>query len=77
MAHRTDRIIIRQALDHPGLLTAEEVKFVTRISKLPETVRLSAGQVQWLYDIGRKKLGLNYQPPKRAPIIDYKSRACA
>jgi len=75
MTATTDRVIIRVALDHPGLLRAKELAFVRDIAKLPSERNLTQRQLDWLYQIGRDRLNLGYPTPKPDPVIDLKSRA--
>jgi hypothetical protein len=75
MSNTVERIIIRNALDHPGLLTRKELAFVRDIAKLPSEKRLTQGQMNWLYQIGRDRLNLGYPTPQPDPVIDLKSRA--
>ena len=75
MTCTTDRVIIRVALDHPGLLKAKELAFVRDIAKLPSERNLTQRQLDWLYQIGRDRLNLGYPTPKPDPVIDLKSRA--
>jgi len=75
MTCTTDRVIIRVALDHPGLLKPKELAFVRDIAKLPSHRNLTQRQLDWLYQIGRDRLNLGYQTPRPDPVIDMKSRA--
>lgn len=75
MAQITDRIIIRQCLDHPGLLSASELAFVRDIAQMPARRRMTQRQLDWLYEIGRHKLDLPYQAPRAEPVVDLRSRA--
>jgi hypothetical protein len=75
MSNTVEGIIIRTALDHPGLLTRNELEFVRNIAKLPSEKRLTQGRLNWLYQIGRERLNLGYPTPQPDPVIDLKSRA--
>ena len=69
--------IITRALEYPGLLSRTELEFVVRISKLPARSRLTTPQLNWLCDIGERKLSMVFQRPEREPVVDLKARACA
>jgi len=73
----TESQIIKRALEYPGLLSRTELEFVVRISRLPAQRRLTTAQLNWLCDIGEKKLSMVIQRPEREPIVDLKARACA
>jgi len=77
MSKATEQKIIKTALEYPGLLTSDELKFVMRMSNLPSRVRLSARQSKWLYAIGRNRLNMTLADPQPEPVVDYRARACA
>ncbi|OFE11402.1 hypothetical protein PHACT_12660 [Pseudohongiella acticola] len=77
MSRTKDRVIICQALDHPGLLTTNQMKFVMKLSRQPSHWRLSPAQTEWLYQIARERLNLQLATPAIDPVVDYRSRACA
>jgi len=77
MSNSTEREIIRTALQHPGLLSASEVRFIKRIGTLPDRIQLSVKEVNWLYDIARKKLGMAVGAPAPRTITEYRGRVCA
>lgn len=77
MSNSKEQEIIELALEHPGLLTKTETDFVENLSRLPRSVRLSARQSKWLYDIGRQRLDMTLADPQPAPVVDYRARACA
>lgn len=74
---QTEQKIITRALEFPGLLNANELKFVVRISNWPTRWTLTHKQANYLYDIGEKKLGMIFNRPAREQPIDYRARACA
>lgn len=69
--------IIKRALEYPGLLSRTELEFVVRISRLPAQRRLTTSQLNWLCDIGERKLSMVIERPDREPVVDLKARACA
>lgn len=77
MARKNDQIIIRRALEHPGLLASNELKFVMDLSRQPSHWRLTARQTEWLYQIGREKLQIPFPTPATEQRPDYRARACA
>ena len=74
---QAERKIIKQALEFPGLLNANELKFVVRISNWPTSWTLTNKQSKYLFDIGEKRLNMIEDRPNREQPIDYRARACA
>ncbi len=77
MTTTIEQQIITKALDHPGLLSRQELEFVQRINNPFRCPRLTGRQLAWLYSIGERKLNMVFDRPERAPVQDYKARACA